>query len=202
MTAVTPAPTSTPRTGLVMAWNSCKKAGSSRSGSTAASIWNMPVKRTPKPRSIWPTSRSRSPLASIKSRMPAMAMAGARVEGEMSRSKKPPSPPLRRRIWPVMVVPMLAPIMTPMAWRSFITRALTRPTTMTVAAEEDWMAAVTTAPSSTPLMTLPVSRSRIRSSRPSEAFSRLPPNTDMPYRNRASPPNRLIKPKKSKSWSS
>ena len=26
--------------------------------------------------------------------------------------------------------------------------------------------------------------------------------SDMPYRNRASPPNRLIKPKKSKSWSS
>ncbi len=199
ITAVTPAPTSTPKMGFVMAWKSWAKAGSSRRGRTAASIWNMPVKSTPKPRSICPTSRRRSPLASIKRRMPAIAMAGARVVGAMKRSRKPPSPPLRRRIWAVTVVPMLAPMMTPMAWRSFITRAFTRPTTMTVAAEEDWMAAVTTAPSSTPFRTLPVSRSRIFSSRPSEAFSRLPPSTDIPYRKRASPPNRLINPKKSKS---
>ncbi len=122
-----------------MAWKSWAKAGSSRRGRTAASIWNMPVKSTPKPRSICPTSRRRSPLASIKRRIPAIAMAGARVVGAMRRSRKPPSPPLRRRIWAVTVVPMLAPMMTPMAWRSFITRAFTRPTTMTVAAEEDWM---------------------------------------------------------------
>ena len=63
MTAVTPAPTSTPMMGLVMVWNIRAKAGSSRRGSTAASIWNIPVKRMPKPRSICPTSLGRSFLA-------------------------------------------------------------------------------------------------------------------------------------------
>ena len=40
-------------------------------------------------------------------------------------------------IQPVMVVPMFAPIMTPTDWASDIKPALTKPTTMTVVAEED-----------------------------------------------------------------
>ena len=46
----------------------------------------------------------------------------------------------------VMVVPMLAPMMTPTAWVRLRTPALTKPTTMTVVAPLLWMIAVITAP--------------------------------------------------------
>ena len=61
---------------------------------------------------------------------------------------------------PVMVVPMLAPMMIQTAWFSVIMPALTKPTTMTVVAEEDWMAAVMAAPTRTPMNRLAVRRSR------------------------------------------
>ena len=48
-----------------------------------------------------------------------------------------PSTPARTRIPPVAVVPMLAPMMMPMALASFMIPELTKPTTMTVVAEED-----------------------------------------------------------------
>ena len=41
---------------------------------------------------------------------------------------------------------MLAPMMIPMAWATFIIPEFTNPTTMTVVAEEDWMMAVTAVP--------------------------------------------------------
>ena len=63
---------------------------------------------------------------------------GARVEGLSTIKKRLLlSRSLNRRMWAVMVVPMLAPMMRPMALRSLRTLALTRPTTMTVIAEED-----------------------------------------------------------------
>ena len=54
-------------------------------------------------------------------------------------------------IQPVMLVPTMAPRMTAMAWRTFIIPELTKPTSMTDVADEDWMIAVTPAPSSIPL---------------------------------------------------
>ena len=54
-------------------------------------------------------------------------------------------------IQPVMLVPTMAPIMTAMAWRTFIMPELTKPTSITEVAEEDWITAVTPAPRSTPL---------------------------------------------------
>ena len=54
-------------------------------------------------------------------------------------------------IQPVMLVPMTAPMMMAMAWRSFIMAELTKPTTMTLVAEEDWITAVTPVPSKMPL---------------------------------------------------
>lgn len=105
---------------------------------------------------------------------------------------------LKRRIWAVMVVPIFAPIMTLMAFRSFNTRALTKPTTITVVAEEDCIAAVTKAPNATPLKTLLVTFSSVCSNRPPDTFSKLPPKRDIPYRNKANPPNSLITPKISK----
>ena len=113
--------------------------------------------------------------------MPKMATAGVRDDDCSSRrARLSPDTAVRRRMWAVTVVPMLAPIMMPMAWRSLRTPAPTRPTTRTVAAEEEWMTAVTAAPNSTARPTLPVSRSSMASRRPWAAFSRLPPITDIP----------------------
>ena len=45
-------------------------------------------------------------------------------------------------IHPVIVVPMLAPMITPIDWESWSNPALTKLTTMTVVADEDWTIAV------------------------------------------------------------
>ena len=72
---------------------------------------------------------------------------------------KPPEPSPRPKsvmIHAVTVVPMLAPMMTATAPASDSRPALTNPTTITVVADELWMAAVTAVPVSIPLMGLPV----------------------------------------------
>lgn len=53
------------------------------------------------------------------------------------------------------VVPMLAPMMTPMAPRRLRTPAFTNPTVITVMAVDDWMIPVMTVPANTPLAGLP-----------------------------------------------
>ena len=63
---------------------------------------------------------------------------GVKEEGFSSRTKKlEPSMPPRLRIQAVTVVPMFAPMMTLMACFRVISPELTKPTTMTVVAEED-----------------------------------------------------------------
>ena len=52
---------------------------------------------------------------------------------------------------PVTVVPIFAPMITPMACFRFMIPALTNPTTITVVADELWITAVIPAPSSTPI---------------------------------------------------
>ena len=54
----------------------------------------------------------------------------------------------------------MAPMMTQTAWFSVIIPALTKPTTITVVAEEDWTAVVISAPTRIPMSGLEVSRSR------------------------------------------
>ena len=51
--------------------------------------------------------------------------------------------------WAVTVVPMWEPRIRPIAWTRVSKPALTKPTTMTVLAPEDWMTPVTTAPVAT-----------------------------------------------------
>ena len=103
--------------------------------------------------------------------------------------------PDKERIQAVRVVPMLEPIMTPTVCPSSITPELTRPTSMTVMAEEDWMAMVMPAPSSRLLIGVEVMRLRVRSSLPPAIFSRLLDMTVMPYRKKARPPQRVNKEK-------
>ena len=59
--------------------------------------------------------------------------------------------PKMEMIQAVIVVPMLAPMMTPIACASVRSPALTKPTTITVVALEDCMTAVTPRPVRTPL---------------------------------------------------
>ena len=61
-------------------------------------------------------------------------------------------------IHPVMLVPITAPMIMAMAWRSFIMAELTKPTTITLVADEDWITAVTPVPSKMPLSGLLESR--------------------------------------------
>ncbi len=58
--------------------------------------------------------------------------------------------------WPVMVVPMLAPITTPTACWRFIRALFTNPTVITVVALELCTSAVTRAPAATPMKRLVV----------------------------------------------
>ena len=96
--------------------------------------------------------------------------------------------PARDRIHAVMVVPIFAPMMTLMAWERFINPELTKPTTMTVVAEEDWMTAVTPipviSPINLPVVSLPSRACRLLPARRSSAS----PITFMPNRNRHRPP--------------
>ena len=69
--------------------------------------------------------------------MPTSARIGVKEEGFKSCTHMfPLSIPARLSIQAVTVVPMLAPIMTWMDWRSVIMPEFTKPTTMTVVAEE------------------------------------------------------------------
>ena len=66
--------------------------------------------------------------------------------------------PVRDRIHAVRVVPMSEPMMMPMVCLNSMTPEFTRPTSITVMAEEDWMAMVMPAPSSKLLKGLEVMR--------------------------------------------
>ncbi len=83
---------------------------------------------------------------------------------------------------------MLAPIIIPIAWESFIIPELTKPTSITVVADDDWMTAVTPAPNRTAFKGFEVNFSNTRSNFPPDSFSSPPPMTCMPYRNKAKPP--------------
>ena len=91
----------------------------------------------------------------IYSNIPMIPISGASVEGLKNLMRKlSPSKPDKERIQAVTVVPMLEPMITPTACFSVIIPELTKPTTMTVVAEEDWITAVTPIPSKKPLNTL------------------------------------------------
>ena len=102
--------------------------------------------------------------------------------------KLSPCRPERLRIQLVTVVPTLLPMMMPMAWCSSMMPLLTKPTTITVVALEDWITAVTPRPRKKPLIGLSVSLLRIFCSLPPACFSRALPMMSMPNRNRARPP--------------
>ena len=121
--------------------------------------------------------------------MPMSARTGVKDEGFKSLIQKlPESMPPRLKSQAVTVVPTFAPMMTLMAWRSVISPEFTKPTTMTVVADELWMMAVMPRPVKNPANTLPVILSRRERSLPPARRSSAWPIRFMPKRNRHSPP--------------
>ena len=100
----------------------------------------------------------------------------------------PLSIPARLRNHAVTVVPMLAPIMMLIACFSVMRPELTKPTTITVVAEELCITAVTPRPVRSPASLPAVSFSRRDRSCPPARRSRACPIRLMPNRNRLSPP--------------
>ena len=94
--------------------------------------------------------------------------------------------------WPVTVVPMFAPIMTPTDCVRVMMPEFTRPTQITTVPAEDWMTPVMRVPKITPLSVEEVSFCSTPCILPPASFSRPAPIMDMPYRNSAIPPNREV----------
>ena len=105
------------------------------------------------------------------------------------------SMPPRLRSHAVTVVPTFAHMMTLMACRSVISPELTKPTTMTVVADELWMMAVTPRPVRKPTSGLPVIWSSSERSLLPARRSSAEPIRLMPNKNSDKPPSIVIKSK-------
>jgi len=79
-----------------------------------------------------------------------------------------------------------------MAWDRDMSPAVTKPTSMTVVTDEDWMMAVTKAPVISPMMRLLVSLARICFMLSPATFLSASAICSMPYRNTARPPTRVM----------
>ena len=181
MIAVRTVPAKTPNRGFVNKSRMDVNASLLASGATASLIADMPNMSIKKPTSIEPRSRLRPLLENIITPMPITASIGAKDVGlSMLIHMLSPCMPVRLKIHAVTVVPILAPMIMPMACLSFIMPEFTNPTTITVVADEDCMIAVTPAPTSTPFRGLLVRFSSIRSSLLPDSFSRPPPITFIP----------------------
>ena len=157
MIAVSAAPARTPSSGLVKATNSCLNAGTSRSPETAPDMVSMPNMSVAKPSRIMPVSFLRLSLLNIYIIIPISASTGVNDVGLRSctHTASPLMPP-RLSSHAVTVVPILAPMITPIACLSVISPEFTKPTTITVVADELCITAVTTRPVRKPVIVLPV----------------------------------------------
>jgi hypothetical protein len=141
---------------------------------------SMPVKISPNPARIAPDDRSR-PLAISQRKAPMPSMGSATDETLTPK-------PSNATIQGVVVVPSVAPTITPIAWGRVTSPALTKPMTVRLAAVEDWIAAVNSTPDRIALKWPPTSLCRVRrNASPARPFK---PSVRwwMPSRNRPSPP--------------
>ena len=188
------APAVSPRKGLSNIVSNSLNCGTSLSGFMACDMVSIPVINMAKPIKIVPASRFRPFLTNKTKITPTIAITGANEVGLASRRKKLLlSIPVRLNSQEVMVVPILAPMITPIAWESFMIPEFTNPTTITVVADDDWMTAVTPAPRSTAPSLLLVRFSNTLSSLPPESFSNPSLSRCIPYRNSARPPKSEIR---------
>ena len=78
-------------------------------------------------------------------------------------------------------------MITPIPWATFIIPALTKPTTITDVALDDWITAVTAVPSNTPLIGVLVSLNNVFSKLFPATLWRPVPISDIPNKNKATP---------------
>ncbi len=156
--AVSTSPASIPRSGLENCVRMPVNSGTSAKGFTAPLMVSMPIIRMANPSRIVAIFLRLSLWENNKIPTPTMASTGEKEVGLHRRTRKEElSIPAAPRIQEVMVVPILAPMMMPAACCSFMIPAFTKPTTITVVAEEDWIRAVTPAPTATLFSGLSVS---------------------------------------------
>ena len=161
---------------------------------TAPVMFSRPENRMPKPMAILPMDLEFLKNWPMMSTMPKIRAMGAKVEGWKKRRMSAPEASIskRRMIWPVTVVPTLAPMMMPRLWCRVKMPAPTRPAVMTMVAVELWMRAVTSTPRMKAFrglsVTLPMATFRV----PDEFSFRESPMRRMPYKNMARPPKREI----------
>ena len=142
--------------------------GDDANGFIAPLIKLIPLNNIPKPRRIFPNSLLFLALANIINAVPANMNNGA-ISSNLNATN-----------CAVIVVPILAPIITPAACARLISPAFTKPTTITVVALLLWITAVTMAPIPTPNKRLLVTFSRIRFSPSPAAFSNPSPINFIP----------------------
>ena len=135
-------------------------------------IMVMPCMRIEKPKSIEPTSLCFCFLAAMMRIMPMRAKTSEKQEGFRSLNTilSPESMPARDKIHAVSVVPISEPNITPTVCGSSMIPEFTKPTSITVMADEDWMAIVMMAPMVRPLNWLSVALLRSFSKRPPAVF--------------------------------
>ena len=158
------------------------KAPLSARESTAPVMLSRPLNNMPKPIAMLPMFLEFRKLTNMISTMPITRATGASVLGRNSCSQTAAelSMSSRRMIWPVTVVPTLAPMMTPRDWCRDKMPAATRPEVMTMVAVLDWISAVTARPRMKARTGLPVSFSMASFSVPEELSFRLSPMRRMP----------------------
>ena len=121
--------------------------------------------------------------------MPISASTGVKEDGLSSLTNKfPLSIPERLKIHAVTVVPMFAPMMMLIACFSVMRPELTKPTTITVVAEELWITAVTPRPVRSHASLLLVNFSSRERSCPPARRSRACPIKLIPNSNKLRPP--------------
>ena len=173
-------PVSTPSSGSARTRSiQLRKSSPSASGASAVPMTAMPSNSSPKPVSAWAAAL---PFL-LRQKKPSITPANSTAQ-RASSSRKASS-------CAVTVVPMLAPNSTGTARRRGISPALTSPISITVTAELLCSTAVTASPVSTLRTGPPVSAARrVRIRSPAAASSpRL--SSSIPYRNSASPPNKV-----------
>ena len=172
MIAVSTAPATTPSRGFENFTSIPVNSGTSASGSTAPLMALIPYIRIANPTKMVPTSFFFWLFVNMIRITPTRARIGENDVGLKSRIIKLSLwIPVRLKIQDVTVVPIFAPMIIPTTWESFMIPEFTKPTTITVVADEDWITAVTPIPRRTALIGLDVRVSRIRSSFPPATFA-------------------------------
>ena len=189
MAAVNSVPMSTPTMGFLKWISSCPNSGISASGLTASLMTSIPNIRMAKPTKMVPRVFFLSFLDSMIKPIPMKARMGEKLMGlSICSQKLELSMPVSEVSQAVRVVPMLEPNTTWTVWAKDMMPELTRPTSITVTAEELCTAMVMTAPRDRLKRGLAVILRSISSSLPPAIFSRLEDMTFIPYRKKVRPP--------------